>query len=147
MSSKFKATKCVWLSIDSHHFHSMSIGPPIPGIWLFQYLTLKIQGQGDSAWSHSGSYILSIYIPFVPCYSTFPFLKYSFFKIRQRNSSSRSRERSKFKATECVPLPIYSQPCHSVSTALLFLWYILFSIWPWKPQVKVISPLWYTLQV
>ena len=30
----------------SHSFHSMSIDPHIPEIWLFQNLTLKIQGQG-----------------------------------------------------------------------------------------------------
>ena len=35
-------------SIDSHPFRSMSIGHPIPEIRLFQKLTLKIQGQGQS---------------------------------------------------------------------------------------------------
>ena len=44
--SKFKATKCVPLPIDSHPFCSISIGPPIPVINFFQYLTFKIQGQG-----------------------------------------------------------------------------------------------------
>ena len=32
---------------DSHPFHSMSIGPPIPEIQYFQNLTLKIKGQGQ----------------------------------------------------------------------------------------------------
>ena len=35
------------ISYDSHPFHSMSIGPSIPEIQHFQYLTLKIQGQGQ----------------------------------------------------------------------------------------------------
>ena len=48
-------------------------------------MTLKIKGQGHG-WGHSsksqcGSNILSIHIPFVPCQSAFPFLRYSIFKI------------------------------------------------------------------
>ena len=42
---KLKATTWVQHSIDSHPFHPMSIGHPIPEIRLFQNLTLKIQGQ------------------------------------------------------------------------------------------------------
>ena len=53
---------------------SMSIGHPIPEIWLFQNLTLKIQGQGHGwgqSWkSQSGCNILSTHIPFVPYYYT-----------------------------------------------------------------------------
>ena len=41
-----KVTAWVQHSIDSHPFISMSIGHPIPEIWLFQNFTLKIQGQG-----------------------------------------------------------------------------------------------------
>ena len=37
----------VQLSINSHPFRSMSIGPSIPEIQHFQNLTLKIQGQGQ----------------------------------------------------------------------------------------------------
>ena len=44
--SKFKAMKCVPITIDSHPFRSVSTGPPIPVILLFQHLTLKMQGQG-----------------------------------------------------------------------------------------------------
>ena len=63
----------------------MSIGHPIPELWLFQILTLKIKGQGHE-WGHSsksqcGSSIISTHIPFVPCQSVFPFLRYSIFKI------------------------------------------------------------------
>ena len=63
----------------------MSIGHPISEIWLFQNLTLKIQGQGHGwgqSWkSQSGCNILSTHIPFVPCQSAIPFLRYSIFKV------------------------------------------------------------------
>ena len=72
-------------SIDSHLFNSMSIGHPIPEIRLFKNLTLKIQGRGHGwgeRWkSQSGCNILSTHIPFVPCQSALPFLRYSIFKI------------------------------------------------------------------
>ena len=63
----------------------MSIGPPILEIQHFQHLTLKIKGQGHG-WGHSSksqcwSSILSTNIPFVPCQSALPFLRYSIFKI------------------------------------------------------------------
>ena len=44
--SKLKATTSVPLSINSHQFRSMSNGPPIPVVLLFQHLTLKFQGEG-----------------------------------------------------------------------------------------------------
>ena len=71
--------------LSTHPFCSMSIGHPIPEIWLFQNLTLKIQGQGHGwggCWkSQYGSNTLSTRIPFVPCQSAIPFLRYDFFKI------------------------------------------------------------------
>ena len=58
-----KVTTWVQHSIDSHPFNSMSIAHPIPEIWLFQNLTLKIEGQGHGLgkrWkSQSGCNILS----------------------------------------------------------------------------------------
>ena len=63
----------------------MSIGLPIPGIQLFQNLTLKIQGQGhgwgQSLKSQHGSNIQSTHIPFLPCQSGIQFLSYDFSKI------------------------------------------------------------------
>ena len=80
-----KVTPWVQHSIDSHPINSMSIGHPIPEIWLFQNLTLKIQGQGHGwgeRWKpQSGCNILSFHIPFVPCQSALSFLRYSNFKI------------------------------------------------------------------
>ena len=63
----------------------MSIGHPIPELWLIQNLTLKIKGQSHG-WCHSsksqcGSNILSTHIPFVPCQSALQFLRYNIFKI------------------------------------------------------------------
>ena len=85
MRSKFRVTIWVQHPIDSHPFHSMSIWHPIAELRLFQNLTLKINGQGHG-WGHSlksqcGSNILSTHIPFVPCQSALPFLRYSIFKI------------------------------------------------------------------
>ena len=80
-----KVTTWVQQSIDSHPYHSMSIGHPIPEIRLFQNVTLKIQGQGHGwgqSWkTQSGCNILSTHIPFVPCQSALPFLRYSILKI------------------------------------------------------------------
>ena len=69
--------------INSYPFPSMST--PIPEIWLFQNLTLKIQDQshgwGKSTKPQSGSDSQSTHIHFVPCESAIPFLGYSFFEI------------------------------------------------------------------
>ena len=56
---KFKVMTWVQCSINSYPFRSMTTGPPILEIRLFQNLTLKIQCQGHSSRSHSGSNILS----------------------------------------------------------------------------------------
>ena len=63
-------------------FRSMSIGMPIPEIRSFQKLTLKGQGHGwgQSSRSHNRSNILKAHIPFVPCQSAFPFLRYGYLK-------------------------------------------------------------------
>ena len=84
MRSQFKVT--MWVNhIDSHPLQSMSIGHPIPELWLFQNLTLKIKGQshgwGHSSKSQCGTNIISTHIPFVPCQSALPFLRYSIFEI------------------------------------------------------------------
>ena len=80
-----KVTTWVQHSGDSHPFRSMSIEHPIPELWLFQNLNLKIKGQGHG-WGHSwksqcGYNIILTHISFVPCQSALPFLRYSIFKI------------------------------------------------------------------
>ena len=82
---KLKVTTWVQHSVDLHPFRSMSIRHPIRELRLFQNLTLKIKGQGHG-WGHSsksqcGSNILLTHIPFIPCQSALPFLRYSIFKI------------------------------------------------------------------
>ena len=76
--------------VENSRSRSMSIGHPVPELWLFQNLTLKIKGQGHG-WGHSsksqgGSNILSTHIPFVPCQSGITLPSYDFFKIWPWNS-------------------------------------------------------------
>ena len=70
---------------NPHPFHSKWVKPPLPQLQQFQYFTLKIQGQGhgwgQSLKSQCESNILWTHIPFVPCQSPIPFLRYNFFKI------------------------------------------------------------------
>ena len=76
--------KCLSFS-SGFRVHSKWVDPPIPEIQQFQYITLKIQGQGhgwgQSSKLQSESNILSTHIPFVPCQWAFPFLRCSIFKI------------------------------------------------------------------
>ena len=104
--SKFKVTTWVQHSDDSHPFRSMSLGHPIPELWLFENLTLKIKGQGHG-WGHSsksqcGSNILSAHIPFIPCQSGSDSWLTTFSKFDLENQGSRSWVRSQFKVTMWV---------------------------------------------
>ena len=188
---KLKVTTWVQHSIDSHPFHPMSIGHPIPEIRLFQNLTLKIQGQGHGwgqSWkSQSGCNILSTHIPFVQCQSTLQFLRYSIFIIWPWKSKVKVMSEGKLKVTTWVQHSIDSHPFHPMSighpipeiwlfqnltlkiqgqghgwgessnsqsecnilsthipfvpcqSALPFLRYSIFKIWPWKSKVKVMG--------
>ena len=122
----------------------MSISHPIAEIPLFQNLTLKIQDQGHGRgerWkSQHGSNILSTHIPFIPCQSTIPFLRDSFFKIWPWKSKVKvmvevkcwkSQSRCNILSTH-IPFV----PCQS---AIPFLRYSIFKIWPWKSKVKVMG--------
>ena len=51
-----RSPSLIWI-IDSHHFHSMSISPPISEIRLFQTLTLKIRGHGNGYVQKARSHI------------------------------------------------------------------------------------------
>ena len=72
-----------WANTNGHN--SNGLRTVIPGIQLFQNLTLEIQGQGHGwgqSWkSQHGSNIQSTHIPFVSCQSGIPFLGYNFLKI------------------------------------------------------------------
>ena len=58
-----------------------NLNPPLmPIIELFKSFTFKVQGQSHSSRSHSRYHILWTHIPFVPCWSAHPFLRYSYLK-------------------------------------------------------------------
>ena len=133
----------IWLqhSVNSHPFRSMSIGHPIPELWLFQNLTLKIKGQGHG-WGHSsksqgGSNIPSTQIPFVPCQSALPFLRYSILKIWPWKSRVKVMGEVTFQSYN-VGLTSYRL------TSFLFhvnrtshSWVMtFFKIWPWNSKVR-----------
>ena len=80
---------------NSHPFQSKWVDPPIPEIQQFQYLTLKIQGQGhwwgQSSKSQHGSNILSIQILFFPMSIRPPIpMTQNFSKFHLENPRSRS---------------------------------------------------------
>ena len=110
--SHLKVTKKVYHPINSYPFRSMSIGPPIPGIQLFQNLTLKIQGQGHG-WGQSHN--------MGPTFSQLTSLSFhanrasnswvtTFPKFDLENQGSRSWVRSKLKVTTWVQHSIDSHP-------------------------------------
>ena len=80
---------------NSHPFHSKWVDPHIPKLQWFKYLTLKIHGQGHG-WGQSlksqCESNISTYIPFVPCQSVIPFLRYNFFKSWPWKSKVKVRE-------------------------------------------------------
>ena len=126
-----KVTRWVQHSIDSHSFRSMTINHPMLKIWLFQILTLKIHGQGygwGECWkSQHGSNILSTHIPFIPCQSAIPFLRYKFFQIWPWKSKVKVMTEVKVESHKVgvtsyllTSLSFYfNQPSHSWDTAFL----------------------------
>ena len=75
--SRYSRYRLISLSLDVNE-------PSHSYIQLFRNLTLKIQGHGQGwggRWkSQHGSNIPSTHIPFVPCLSAIPFLRYDFFQ-------------------------------------------------------------------
>ena len=113
--SKFKVTTWVQHPVDWHPFGSMSIHHLIPIIELFINLTFKTQGQSHSSMSHSRYNILSTHIPFVPCWSALPFLRYRYFENWPWKSKSKAMGEVKVQ-------------CHNVRLTfyrLTSLWFIL----------------------
>ena len=105
--SKLKVITWVLHSVDSHPFRSMSIRHPVPELWLFQNLTLKIKGQGHG-WGHSsksqgGSNILSTHISLNSMSIWHPITELkTFSKFDLEIQGSRSWVRSQFKVTMWV---------------------------------------------
>ena len=129
---------------NSHLLHSKWVDPPIPKLQQLQYLTLKIQGQGhgwgQSLKSQCESNILSTHIPFIPCQSAIPFLRYAFFKIWPWKSKVKVMEEVNIESHNMGPtfcrlksLSFHvNRPSHSWDTDF-------FKIWPWKSKVKVMG--------
>ena len=130
--SKLKAITWVQHSVDSHPFRSMSIGHPVPELWLFQNLTLKIKGQGHG-WGHSskslgGSNILSTHIPFISMSIWHPIPEIQHFqnltlKIKGQGHGSGNNSKSQC-GSNILSTHIPFVPCQ---WALTFLSYDFFS--------------------
>ena len=100
-----------WMT-DSHPFHFMSIGPPIPEIRLFQMLTMKIQCQGqdskvERANMHSWPSIqlICFFFHFTSIRPTIPEIKL-FQNLTLKYPRSRSWAWSKVKITQLTHYPI-----------------------------------------
>ena len=132
------------VSLTSHRLTSLSFHVNLAShCWVttFQNLTLKFKGQGHG-WGHSsksqcGSNILSTYVPFVPCQSALPFLRYSILKIWPWKSRVKVMGEVTFQSYN-VGLTSYrltsflfhvNRPSHS--WAMTF-----FKIWPWNSKVR-----------
>ena len=122
----------------------MSIGHPIPQLWLFQNLTLKIKGQGHR-WGHSskslcGCNILSTYIPFLPRQSGIPFLSYDFLKIWPWKSRVKAMGEVTLQRSQCGSNILSTHiPFVSCQSGIPFLSLGFYKIWPWKLRVKVMG--------
>ena len=131
-------------SVNSNPFCSRSICPPIPEIQHFQNLTLKILGQGHgwsgNSKSQSGCNILLTHIPFVPCQSAIPFLRYNFFKFWPWKSKVKVMGEVDIKKSQhgsnILSTHILLIPC---KLAIPFLRYDFFKIRPRKFKVKVMG--------
>ena len=132
------------VGLTSHRLTSLSFHVNLAShCWVttFQNLTLKFKGQGHG-WGHSsksqcGSNILSTYVPFVPCQSALPFLRYSILKIWPWKSRVKVMGEVTFQSYN-VGLTSYrltsflfhvNRPSHS--------WVMtFFKIWPWNSKVR-----------
>ena len=140
MPSICRAPRSIPLCIQ-HHIQLVSLSfqvsrPSYSWDTLFQYYTLKIQDQGwGERWkSQYVSNILSTHIPFVPCQSAIPFLRYDFFfKIWPWKSKVKVMGRWTLKVTTWVQYSINSHvPCQS---SVPFLRYDFFKMWKSKINV------------
>ena len=98
-------------------------------------------GWGKSLKSQRESNILSTHIPFIPCQSAIPFLRYCIFKIWPLIQGQGHGWGERWKSQHGPNMYILSThipfiPCQS---AIQFLRYNFFKIWPWKSKVKVMG--------
>ena len=131
-----------WSMDDSHPFHTMSFGCPIPEIRLFQTLTLKLQGQGYGCGQRAKSYIqpsiLLIRFLFISHQSDQQFLRCSYFEIWPWNIQGQGHEWGQRSRSHIIPS---IQPMHflfvSHQSDQPFLRYGQKTIWPWKITSKI----------
>ena len=107
--------------------------------WVTATSIFYLQNPRSRSWvrsklkSRCESNILSTRIPFVPCQSAIPFLRYDFFKIWPWKSKVKVMEEVNIESRNMGPT------FHRL-TALPFLRYVFFKIWPWKSKVNVKWP-------
>ena len=140
LRSKFLVTTWVQHPVDWHPFGFMSIHPLILMIELFLNLTFKTQGRGHSSRSHSRHNILSTHIPFIPCWSALPILRYSYLENWPWKSKSNAMGKVEVQSHN-VRLTFYRlTSLWFILFGLPFLRYSIFKIRPWKSKVKVKWP-------
>ena len=139
-----KVTTWVQHSTDSHPFCSISIGHPITEIRLFQNLTLKIQGQGQGVrWKLKVTTWVQYSIDSHPFHSmsighAIPEIRLFqnlTLKIQGQGHGWGERWKSQH-GSNILSTHIHFIPCQS---AMPFLRYDFFKIWPWKSKVKVMG--------
>ena len=119
----------------------MSIGHPIPEIRIFQNLTLKIQGHGHG-WGQSWSYkvgVTSYRLTSLSFHVNRPSHSWdtAFSKFDLVNPRSRSWVRWTLKSQHGSNILLTHIPLIPCQSAIPFLRYDFFKIWPWKSKVKV----------
>ena len=139
--SKFEVTN---VSLTLYRLTSLSIHVNQPShSWdtAFSKFDLKIQGQGHGSgqsWkSWSECNIISTHIPFVPCQSALPFLRYSISKIWPWKSKVKVMGKVDIESHIMDPIFYWltSLSFHSISHPIPEI--RLFQNWPWKSKVKV----------
>ena len=138
MRLKFKVTTWVQHPMDSHPF--MSVHPLFPMIELFKYLTFKIQGQSHSLRSLNRYNILSTHIPFIPCWSAFPFLRCSYLKKLTLKIQGQGHGWGQSQKSQCESNILSTHiPFIPWQSGIPLLSYDVFKNWPWKARVKVMG--------
>ena len=125
-------------------FRSLLIGRPIPGIKLFQSLTLKLQSQGYWCGKRARSYnrpsIILTHFLFISHQSDQQFRRWSYFEIWHWNIQGQGHEWGQRSRSYIVPS---IQPMHflfvSHQSDQPFLRYGQNSVWPWKITSEIFN--------
>ena len=108
--------------------------------WTLKVITWIQHGRGEHWKSQNGSNIPSTHIPFVPCESTIPFIRYDFFKIWSWKSKVKVMGEENVESHK-VGVTSYRLTILSFHVNRPYRsWYSIFKIWPWKSMVNVKWP-------